>query len=206
MEEERPAPSRPHHPRNPYRNDPCYETKEEADRFVASCEVVKIPTIPLKQAEQNSCDCEKCGEVLVWQKTSNASFEHLCCRQVNNWQGRIDEGETVKCVTTCEAYLAVTNKHAVHNVLLMCKPDLSEKGQVLQNPPSNENWRYGCYKATNHLLIFFTLSFAYRNVIGIDQLAFHDIYLFCQVFLSGCLLCVVFNRPGVSRAVLQTAL
>ena len=55
-------------------------------------------------------------------------------------------------------------------------------------------------------LFVFTLSFAYRNVIGIDQLAIHDIYLFCQVLLSGCLLCVVFNRPGVSRAVLQTAL
>ena len=51
------------------------------------CEVVKNPTIHLKQAEKNKCDCEK---VLVWKKTSNASFEHLCCRQVTSWQGRID--------------------------------------------------------------------------------------------------------------------
>ena len=154
MEEERPTATRPNLPRNPYRQDPMFESKEEADRFVESCAVIKTPLVPLKLTEKNRCDCEKCGEVLVWKKTSTNSLEHLCCKQVKNWQEKL-ENESVKCVTTCEAYIAVTNIHAVRNVLLMCKQDLSEKGQVLQNPPSNENWRYGCYKATNHLLINF---------------------------------------------------
>ena len=57
-----------------------------------------------------------------------------------------------QCVTDGEAYIAVTNKYAVHNVMLMCKQELNDQGLEMHKPPSNENWRFGCYKAKDSLI------------------------------------------------------
>ena len=46
----------------------------------------------------------------------------------------------------------MTNKYAVHNVMLMCKQELNDQGLEMHKPPSNENWRFGCYKAKDSLI------------------------------------------------------
>ena len=149
MEEERPPAQRPNPRRNPYRQDPTFETCEERDRFVDSCNIVKTTAVPVRQPMLNICTCEKCENTIEWKKTPAGSYEHICCQQMKTWQ-EIDSN--VQCVTDSEAYIAVTNRHAVQNVMLLCKQELSDQGLELHKPPSNDNWRFGCYKTKDYLI------------------------------------------------------
>ena len=152
MEEERPLAQPPNPRKNPYQKDPVFDSTEERDSFVDSCNVVKIPASLVKQPMKNVCTCEKCGDTIEWKKTPAGSYEHICCRQMKTEQTNFSTDNIAQCVTESEAYIAVTNKYAVHNVLLMSKQELSDQGLEMQKPPSNDNWRFGCYKAASLLL------------------------------------------------------
>ena len=128
MEEERPL-AQPLNPRkNPYKQDPVFDSIEEKDSFVNSCNVVKIPDLLVKQPMKNVCTCEKCGATIEWKKTPAGSYEHICFRQIKTGQKNFSTANIAKFVTESEAYIAVTNKYAVHNVLLMSKQELSDQG------------------------------------------------------------------------------
>ena len=77
---------------------------------------------------KNVCTCEKCGDNIEWKKTPAGSYEHICCRQIKTGQTNFSTDNIAQCVTESEAYIAVTNKYAVHNVLLMSKQELSDQG------------------------------------------------------------------------------
>ena len=152
MEEERPYAQPPNPKRNPYRQDPIFSSSEERDSFVDSCFVVKTAATLIKQPMQNVCSCEKCGDTIEWKKTPAGSYEHICCRQMKTGHEMFSTDSNAQCVTDGEAYIAVTNKYAVHNVMLMCKQELNDQGLEMHKPPSNENWRFGCYKAKDSLI------------------------------------------------------
>ena len=152
MEEERPLAVPPNPRRNPYRQDPTFQSSEERDIFVDSCNIVKATAVPVKQPMQNICICDKCEDTIEWKKTPAGSYEHICCRQMKTREDKFATESNVKCVTDSEAYIAVTNRHAVHNVMLLCKQELSDQGLELHKPPSNDNWRFGCYKTKDYLI------------------------------------------------------
>ena len=67
----------------------------------------------------------------------------------------------VICVTDCFAFSGVTNEYAVQNLLMLTwkfnKEKTIEAGQVLSNPPTNENMRFGNYNLQGTIHFIFTL-------------------------------------------------
>ena len=167
MEEERqfaPPRSTSHYP---HRKDPVFDTPEDTQEFLRSCDIVKVRKPPPNQPSKNECTCMKC-EVIVWREMNLGIYEHLCCRQLKAWKARCPLDDTVTCVTQSEAYVAVTNKHAVQNLLVMLSQTgpHEDEGVALQDPPSNRNMRFGSYKVEWTIYVMSTPSFYYSNFQG----------------------------------------
>jgi hypothetical protein len=107
---------------------------------------VTPPYHPMK----NECTCNGCGDVIVWMSTPAGVYEHLCCRQLKPWADKFALEENINCVTDSDPFVAVTNMHAVRNLILLSwqinKENMIDEGHVLSDPPTNKNMRYGCYK------------------------------------------------------------
>ena len=135
-------------PRDPYRRDPLMESQEEVALFLDTCDLKKVELEP-KQAMKNICTCKQCC-VMELVTTANGTYEHLCCQQSKHWKEKFSDSE-VSCVTEHSVFSGVTNDHAVRNLLMLSWAYNKEKtvnaGQVICNPPSNQNMRFGNYKA-----------------------------------------------------------
>ena len=158
MDEERPRPligPRPCPPKDPSKRDPLFETAEEATQFLQSCAISKTIKEP-QQPMENVCTCENCTEKIVFMRTENGEYEHLCCRQLQSWSDKFSYDADIRCVTDTRAFIAVTNDYAVNNLILHSwktnKQDVLENNQHICDPPTNSNMRFGNYRAASLLL------------------------------------------------------
>ena len=157
FEEERPPAGRVRPPRNPYSRDPVLGSGDAVTEFLDTCDLTKV-TVEANQVMKNICSCNKCSVVIELANTTKGTYEHLCCLQNKHWMEKFSESN-VTCVTDCFAFSGVTNEYAVQNLLMLTwkfnKEKTIEAGQVLSNPPSNENMRFGNYKAPFTLFSLF---------------------------------------------------
>ena len=63
-------------------DDPCFDTKEELDLFLKSCNIAKKEKdfenvcFELQNKIDKECSCDVCED--IW----SGGFQHLCCQQI----------------------------------------------------------------------------------------------------------------------------
>ena len=69
---------------NLYDEDPVFESREELERFMNSCDLSTVPPLPEESVTvsydssgvEYKCTCSQCE--IIWSGT----YQHLCCHQV----------------------------------------------------------------------------------------------------------------------------
>jgi hypothetical protein len=126
----------------PYECDPIFDTKQDRDKFVKSCDIKPAESdddnLDYSSNTKKICSCGKCDD--IWSGT----YEHKCCKQYTKWKRHAGQEEEEKCIVDIEAFRLATNHYALRNLLLIL--DQKNKSQM-KDPPANNQMRFAFYKA-----------------------------------------------------------
>ena len=129
---------------DPYECDPVFQTKEELDKFLKTCNIQKNVDSDDEDIDyvfkvKKKCSCGQCADIY------SGNYEHICCQQYSKWKKDCNSEERFHCITQISAFSAATNQYAVRNILLQLH---RQRKMKITGLPKNNQMRYGFYKAS----------------------------------------------------------
>ena len=175
----------------PYQNEPCFDTKQDLENFMKTCEKNNV-NLSVDSEDENvdtanwvglekNCTCGLCDEI------KSGEFQHLCCQQVTAWKTKVSVAEKAFCLTKAEGFKMATNMYAARNLVYQM---LRRKGRrALGNEnPSNRQMRFGFYRSA-HLFIgdhFFKILHSF-NALRLCKLKEDAFAQLCHGICTSCI-------------------